>query len=415
MTSTPTHDRRSGPAALSVAPPKVARSRRAATATAVVAALAALVLAFPCPCRAAVRLKDLADVQGVRENELLGYGLVVGLAGTGDTERVLFTQQSLAGMLGRLGVRVDPKDVRARNVAAVMVTARLPAFSRPGNHLDVAVASLGNARSLGGGILLLTPLNAADGQVYAVAQGAVQVGGYDVLAAGSSLSKNTPTAGRVPAGATVERAVTPSLSGPTLILGLHRPDFTTASHIAAAINAKLGAATPPAGAPPPAPAGMAARALDSAAVEVTVPERFRADPVGLMAQLEVLEVEADGRARVVVSERTGTVVAGERVRIRPVAVSHGGLQVSISLQPLVSQPGASFSQAPNPNARTVVSQTGAPSANEESRGVIALPATTTVQDLAKALSTLGASARDLVSILQAMKAAGALDAELEVI
>ena len=148
---------------------------------------------------------------------------------------------------------------------------------------------------------------------------------------------------------------------------------------------------------------------------MTVPERFRADPVGLMAQLEVLEVEADGRARVVVSERTGTVVAGERVRIRPVAVSHGGLQVSISLQPLVSQPGASFSQAPNPNARTVVTQTGAPSANEESRGVIALPATTTVQDLAKALSTLGASARDLVSILQAMKAAGALDAELEVI
>ncbi|HEX7625002.1 MAG TPA: flagellar basal body P-ring protein FlgI [Anaeromyxobacteraceae bacterium] len=396
-----------------------------ATATLVIAALAALLLALPLPCPAAVRLKDLADVQGVRENELLGYGLVVGLAGTGDTERVLFTQQSLAGMLGRLGVRVNPTDVRARNVAAVMVTARLPAFSRPGNHLDVAVASLGNARSLGGGILLLTPLNAADGQVYAVAQGAVQVGGYDVLAGGSSLSKNTPTTGRVPAGATVERAVTPSLAGPTLVLGLHRPDFTTANRIAAAINAKLGAAgsaptqaaTPPAGStPPPAVrAGPAARALDSAAVEVTVPERFHADPVALMAELEVLEVEADGRARVVVSERTGTVVAGERVRIRPVAVSHGGLQVSISLQPVISQPGASFSQAPNPNARTVVTQTGAPSANEESRGVIALPATTTVQDLAKALSTLGASARDLVSILQAMKAAGALDAELEVI
>ncbi len=398
-------------------------STSTSTATAVVAALAALVLAFPVPCPAAVRLKDLADVQGVRENELLGYGLVVGLAGTGDTERVLFTQQSLAGMLGRLGVRVNPTDVRARNVAAVMVTARLPAFSRPGNHLDVAVASLGNARSLGGGILLLTPLNAADGQVYAVAQGAVQVGGYDVLAGGSSLSKNTPTTGRVPAGATVERAVTPSLAGPTLVLGLHRPDFTTANRIAAAINAKLGAAgsaptqaaTPPAAPPPAVRAGPAARALDSAAVEVTVPERFHADPVALMAELEVLEVEADGRARVVVSERTGTVVAGERVRIRPVAVSHGGLQVSISLQPVISQPGASFSQAPNPNARTVVAQTGAPSANEESRGVIALPATTTVQDLAKALSTLGASARDLVSILQAMKAAGALDAELEVI
>ena len=362
---------------------------------------AALALVAPAAAGAAVRVKELVDVQGVRDNELFGYGLVVGLDGSGDTERMLFTQQSVAGMLGRLGVRVDPQQVRARNVAAVMVTARLPAFSRPGSRLDVSLGSLGNARSLAGGILLITPLTAADGQVYAVAQGPVQVGGYEVQAAGSRVSKNTPTAGRVPAGATVERAVTPSLAGATLLLGLRRPDFTTASRVASAVSTALG--------------GQGARALDAAAVEVTVPEAFRADPVGLLAKLEVLEIEADGVARVVVSERTGTVVAGERVRIRPVAIAHGGLHVSIATQPVVSQPGPSFSQVPNPNARTVVAQVATPTASEESRGAIALPATTTVQDLAKALSTLGASARDLVSILQAMKAAGALDAELEVI
>jgi flagellar P-ring protein precursor FlgI len=359
------------------------------------------ILALASPASAAVRVKELADVQGVRDNELFGYGLVVGLNGSGDTERVLFTQQSLAGMLGRMGVRVDALQVRARNVAAVMVTARLPAFSRPGTRLDVSVGSLGNARSLAGGILLITPLTAADGQVYAVAQGPVQVGGYDVSAASSSLSKNTPTAGRVPAGAAIERAVTPSLTGSTIVLGLRRPDFTTASRIAAAVKGALG--------------GQGVKALDAAAIEITVPEAFKADPVGLVAKLEALEVEADAPARVVVSERTGTVVAGERVRIRAVAVSHGGLQVSITAQSFVSQPAPSFGQTPNANARTVVTQQATPTATEESRGTLALPATTTVEDLAKALNTLGASARDLVSILQAMKAAGALDAELEVI
>jgi len=358
-------------------------------------------LALASPASAAVRLKELADVQGVRDNHLFGYGLVVGLNGSGDSERVLFTQQSVAGMLGRLGVRVDPLQVRARNVAAVIVTGRLPAFARAGARLDISVASLGNARSLTGGILLLTPLTGADGQVYAVAQGAVQVGGYEVQGSGSSASKNTPTSGRVPGGAMVERSVTPSLSGATLLLGLRRPDFTTANRIAAAVRSALG--------------GQGARALDPAAVEITVPDAFKADPVGLFAKLEALEVEADAPARVVVSERTGAVVAGERVRIRPVAVSYGGLQVKVTTQPLVSQPGPSFGKNPNPSERTVVAQVSAISASEESRGTLALPATTTVEDLAKALNTLGASARDLVTILQAIKAAGALDAELEVI
>ena len=379
----------------------MARVRSRCWIAVAVAAAAASVAAAPSSASGAVRVKDLADVQGVRDNEVFGYGLVVGLNGSGDTERVLFTQQSVAGMLGRLGVRVDPQQVRARNVAAVMVTARLPAFTRPGARLDVAVGSLGNARSLAGGILLITPLTAADGQVYAVAQGPVQVGGYQVAAAGSSLAKNTPTSGRVPAGATVERSVVPPLTASKLLLGLRRPDFTTASRVAAAVNRALG--------------GQGAHAIDSAAIEVAVPDAFRDDPVGLLAKLEVLEVDADEVARVVVSERTGTVVAGEHVGIRPVAISHGSLQVSVTSQPLVSQPGPSLGRTPNPNARTVVEHQATTSATEESRAVVALPATATVQDLAKALDTLGASARDLISILQAMKAAGALDAELEVI
>jgi flagellar P-ring protein FlgI len=374
---------------------------RGLAATILPLAVTLLALLLPSQGSAKVRVKELADVQGVRDNELFGYGLVVGLAGTGDTERILFTQQSLAGMLGRLGIRIDPKEVRARNVAAVMVTARLPAFVRPGARVDVSAASLGNATSLAGGVLLITPLTAADGQVYAVAQGAVQVGGYDVSAAGSSVRKNTPTAGRVPAGATIERSVAPSLAGATLVLGLRNPDFTTASRIAAAVSAALG--------------GQGAKALDPASIEVTVPDAFKTDPVGLLAKLEALEVDADGRARVVVSERTGTVVAGERVRIRPVAVSHGGLQVSISLKPLVSQPNAAIGQNAGANARTVVERAATPEATEESRDTVALPATTTVEELARALTLLGASARDLVSILQAMKAAGALDADLEVI
>ena len=357
--------------------------------------LTALALSLALPARAAVRVKELAEVQGARDNELYGYGLVVGLAGTGDTEQVLYTKQSIAGMLGRLGVRIDPKDIRARNVAAVMVTARLAAFSRPGVHLDVAVASMGNARSISGGVLLLTPLTAADGQVYAVAQGAVQVGGYDASGFGNTQRKNTPTSGRVVAGATVERAVLPAIASATLLLGLRRPDFTTANRVAVAINGALGAGT--------------ARALDAAAVEITVPEAFKADTVGLVAKVEALEVDADQRARVVVSERTGTVVAGERVRIRPVAVAHGGLQVSIASKPLVSQPNA-FSQG-----TTVTERSGSVSAVEEARGAVALPATSTVEDLVKALNLLGATPRDLIAILEAMKAAGALDAELEVL
>lgn len=343
---------------------------------------------------APVRLKELADVQGMRENALYGYGLVVGLAGTGDTETVFFTSQSISGMLGRLGIRIDPHDVRVRNVAAVMVTTRLPTFSLPGARLDVNVSSMGNARSLAGGVLLVTPLTGADGQVYGLAQGPVQAGGFDVAAYGSSFQKNQPTSGRVPAGATVERAVTVNLEKDALTLGLKRPDFTTANNLADAINKALGE--------------EAAKAIDPASVVVKFPAAYKGKSVSLMTKLEALQVEADERARVVVSERTGTVVAGERVRIHPVSVAHGGLSISIQATPMVFQPNA-FSQG-----KTTQTKQAQIDAKEKEKPVIALPATSTVEDLTKALNLLGASPRDLIAILQAMKAAGALDADLEV-
>jgi len=358
------------------------------------AALLAFQVGMGAPRAAAVRVKELVDVQGMRDNALYGYGLVVGLAGTGDTENVFFTSQSISGMLGRLGIRIDPHDVRVRNVAAVMVTARLPAFARPGTRMDVNVASMGNARSLAGGVLLITPLTGADGQVYGLAQGPVQAGGIEAAAYGSSFQKNQPTSGRVPAGATIERSVAPSMEKETLTFGLKRPDFTTANNLVEAINKALGE--------------EAAKAADPAQVVIKVPAAFKGKAVALVTKLEGLEVQSDERARVVVSERTGTVVAGERVRIHPVAVAHGGLSISIQATPVVFQPNA-FSQG-----KTAQTKQAQIDAKEKEKPVVALPATTSVEDLTKALNLLGASPRDLIAILQAMKAAGALDADLEV-
>lgn len=355
-----------------------------------------LLVAFPVFASAApVRVKELTQVQGVRDNELFGYGLVVGLAGTGDSERVFFTSQSISSMLGRLGIRIDPREVRVRNVAAVMVTARLPPFSRPGARIDVNVASMGNARSLGGGILLVTPLTGADGQVYALAQGPVNVGGYDVSSAGSSLRKNHPTSGRIADGATVEKAVGFDLGAGPLLFSLQDPDFTTAGRIATAFNDALGEGV--------------ARALDPAAVQVEIPEAYRNDVVALIGRLEALEVDADRKARVVISERTGTVVMGTEVRLRPVAISHGGLRISIAEAPVVSQP-LPFSEGTTTRDRIADLR-----AEEEGRGLVALPAAANVDQLVQALNLLGASPRDLIAILQAMKAAGALDAEIEVL
>jgi flagellar P-ring protein precursor FlgI len=340
------------------------------------------------------RLKDLADVQGFRDNALVGYGLVVGLTNTGDTEQVLFTMQSMSGLLGRLGVRIDPRDIRSRNVAAVMVTAKLPTFSRSGSTVDVTVSSMGNARSLQGGTLLFTPLAGADGVVYAVGQGPVQVGGFDVQAAFASVRKNSPASGTVPGGATVEKAVMPNLGTGPLTLRLRRPDFTNASRLAAAVNGALG--------------GSAAKALDSAAIEIPAPSD--GNIAELLAKLEPLEIEADSRARIVVSERTGTVVMGETVRLRPAAVAHGGLRVSIQTNFGVSQPGAFAS-----GGQTVVLPGQEANAQEEQRSAVKAPQASTVDELVAALNAIGAAPRDLIAILQALKAAGALDAELEVL
>ncbi len=343
---------------------------------------------------APVRVKELAEVQGVRDNVLYGYGLVVGLAGTGDSERVFFTSQSISGMLGRLGIRIDPRDVRVRNVAAVMTTARLPSFSRAGTRIDVTVSSMGNARSLAGGVLLVTPLTGADGAVYALAQGPVQAGGYDVSAAGSRLQKNQPTSGTVPGGGTVERAVTPEIGTSAVVLGLRRPDFTTATRIAAAITTSVGEGS--------------ARALDPAAVEIKIPEEWKGRVPALLAQVEALEVDPDQRARIVVSERTGTIVAGQGVRIRAVAVAHGDLSISVLQTPYVAQP------APLSSGRTVTARTATVDAREGVKPAVALPSTSSVDELVKALNLLGVGARDLIAVLQAMKAAGAIDADVEV-
>ena len=350
---------------------------------------------FLAPELSAGRLKDLVEIEGVRTNQLFGYGLVVGLSGTGDTEQVLFTSQSMSGMLGRLGVRIDPRDVRVRNVAAVMVTAELPPFARPGGKLDVTVSSIGNARSLAGGVLVATPLQGADGKVYAVGQGAMQVGGFQVNAAGASVRKNTPTTGRIPGGAIVEEGVVPSMEVENLLLSLRSPDFTTASRVAAKINEALGEPL--------------AIALDAAAVRVEMKDKAEGAAVTLMAQLETLEVEVDEAARIVVNERTGTVVVGRNVRIRPVVVAHGGLEVTVQATPVFSQPN------PFGNGETAQAVDTDVRAEEKAGKPVAVPAASTVDELVAALSALGVSPRDLISILEAMRRAGALDAELEVL
>jgi flagellar P-ring protein precursor FlgI len=298
-------------------------------------------------------------------------------------------------MLGRLGIRIDPREVRVRNVAAVMVTARLPSFSRQGTRIDVNVSSMGNARSLAGGVLLVTPLTGPDGQVYALAQGPVQAGGFDVMSAGTRTQKNAPTSGTVPGGGIIERVVAPDLEKAPVLLGLRRPDFTTALRIAEAVNQAVG--------------GTPAQAIDPAAVQITVPDAWKGRVVGLVAQVEALEIDPDQRARIVVSERTGTIVAGQGVRIRSVAVAHGGLSISVAQQPFVAQP-TPFSRG----GRTVTGRTADVTATESTRPAVALPATSSVEELVKALNLLGVGPRDLIAVLQAMKAAGAIDADLEV-
>lgn len=360
--------------------------------------LIAALMALTAPA-GAERIKDLAAIAGVRSNQLIGYGLVVGLDGTGDqTSQTPFTVQSLKSMLTRLGVTVPPNvNPQLKNAAAVMVSTDLPAFAKPGQTIDVTVSSLGNAKSLRGGTLLMTPLKGVDGQVYAIAQGNLVVGGFGGQGAdGSKVTVNIPSAGRIPNGATVEKAVpSPFASGDTLTLNLHQPDFTTAKHLAEAINNIFGDGT--------------ADALDGASIRVRAP----LDPnqrVSYVSVLENLEVQpGEAPAKVIINSRTGTVVIGSHVRVTPAAVSHGSLTVTIGEQPAVSQP-APFSGG----VTTVVPQSSVSVEQENNRMFLFSPGVT-LDEIVRAVNQVGAAPGDLVAILEALRAAGALRAELIVI
>jgi len=342
----------------------------------------------------AERIKDLADIAGVRGNALVGYGLVVGLNGTGDSGTSSpFTVNSITALLERLGVnvRADITKMKPKNIAAVMVTTELPAFARPGQQLDVTVSSIGDSKSLRGGTLLVTPLLGGDGKPYAVAQGGVSIGGFAISGKGASTTKGHPTAGRVPNGARVERAAPQGLSADQdhITLSLHQADFTTARNMQKAINAVLGK-------------GMA-KAVDSRTVKVWNPE---SDAIALIAQVEQINIPIDHPAIVIVDERTGTIVMGQEVRIDSVAVAHGNITVSVTENPEVSQP-----QAFGAGQTTTVDRTGVDVTEDEAKLVV-LPKTVSLSQLVAALNAVGATPSDLMAVLQAIKAAGALHAEL---
>ena len=360
-------------------------------------AVAAITLAGAPPACAA-RLKEVATVQGVRSNPLIGYGLVVGLDGTGDqTTSAPFTTQSLNSLLQQLGVTVPAgASIQLKNVAAVMVTAQLPAFAQPGQTIDVNVSSLANAKSLRGGMLIATPLKGADGQIYALAQGNLIVGGAGAAAGGSKVQINHLSAGRVPEGATVERAVpTPLNLGTGLQLDLHAHDYNTAREVARVINTRMGAGV--------------AKAIDGRRVHVSMPGTSD-ERVSFLAEIENLNINlAAPAARVIINARTGSVVVNESVTLSACAIAHGNLSVTISTTPLVSQPSP-FSQG-----QTVQAEQSDITIRQEAGSLIALPVGVKLADVVKALNSLGATPQDLLAILQAMKSAGSLNAELEVI
>lgn len=346
----------------------------------------------------AARLKDLTAVKGVRENQVVGYGLVVGLNGTGDKAQTEFTVQSLASLLAKIGIGVDPDAIKVKNVAAVMVTGMLPPFARVGGRIDAVISSIGDATSLEGGTLLVTPLFGTDGQVYALAQGPISVGGFSAGGGGgSSVQKNHPTVARIANGATVERELMADLKDLTHFdLALSTADFTTAQRTAEAINARFG--------------GGIAQPLDSGTLRVALPGEFAGQPVAFLSAVELVEVEPDRRARVVLNERTGTVVMGSSVRLDKVAVAHGNLAVSISVTNEVSQPGP-FS----PRGESVPVQNQDVEAVEEDAALAIVDGPVTIEELVRGLNAIGVTPRDLIVILQAIKASGALSADLELL
>ena len=343
----------------------------------------------------AVRLKDIASFGGVRDNQLTGYGLVVGLSGTGDKKESAFTMRSMVNMLEKMGVRVDMKQMKPKNVAAVMVTAKMPVSSKPGSKLDVTVSSLGDSTSLLGGVLIQTPLKGVDGKVYALAQGALIVGGFSIQGNQAQAQKNVSTVALVPGGAIVERAVPFDFSAQTsMIMTLNVPDFSTTNQVVERINKALG--------------GTFAKPVDAGTLTLEIPSDFQGNIVPLMASLENIEISPDSAAKVVVDEKTGTIILGRDVRISRVAVAHGNLHVVVQETQDVSQPG------PFSSGRTAVTPNTNIAAREDQRNLNILEGAT-LQELVDALNSVGATPRDLISILRSMKAAGALHAHLEVI
>ncbi len=365
------------------------------------------------------RIKDIASIGGIRENQLIGYGLVVGLAGTGDDIENGFTKETLANMLSRqgLGMKEDSRNsLESDNVASVMINAELPPFAKIGTRIDITVSSIGDANSLRGGTLLMTPLRGADGRVYAVAQGAVSTGGFAAGGSGSSVAKNHPTVGRIANGAFVERELEYDFEKrQSLTINLHQPDFTTARGVTVAI--------------PSIVAGVEAKILDSSTVNVTIGKGFKGNAIELLAMIENINVEVDTPAVVVIDEKTGTIVMGENVRISTVAVAHGNLYIQIKEKKEVSQP-APFSPAPpsgsspvnagggtvmGPGGQTVVTTDTTVGIEEEENRLMVVPRGVTIQEVVKALNAIGVTPSDLIIILQTIKSAGALQADLKII
>ncbi len=342
------------------------------------------------------RIKDLANIEGVRQNQLLGYGLVVGLNGTGDTlNNTPFTKQSLQAMLERLGVNIRGQQIRTGNVAAVMVTANLPPFATQGTRIDVTASAMGDAKSLQGGTLLVTPLLGADGNVYAVAQGSLAIAGFQAEGEAAKITRGVPTVGRLPNGAIIEREIDFALNSlGQLRLALRNADFTTAKRIAVAINDYMGAPV--------------AEPLDPSTVQLTLPKKFPENVVAMLTDIEQLRVEPDVAAKIIIDERSGVIVIGRDVRVSTVAVAEGNLTVSISESPQVSQP------APFSRGRTVVVPRTNVGVQEEGKKLALVHEGVSLQQIVDGLNALGIGPRDLITILQAIKAAGAIQADIEV-
>lgn len=357
----------------------------------------ALILSTASPSHALSRIKDLADIEGIRENLLVGYGLVVGLDGSGDSLRNSpFTRQSLEAMLERLGMNTRGTNLNTKNVAAVMVTGNLAPFASQGTRMDITVSALGDAKSLQGGMLLVTPLVGADGEIYAVAQGPVAVGGFSAEGDGASVAKGVPTSGRIANGAIIEREVEFALAAlSTVRLSLRNPDLTTADRMAEAINTFVD--------------GNAAQAINPSTITLTIPKKFDGNIIQLLTEIEQLRIEPDQVARVVIDEQTGTIVMGQDVRVSKVAIAQGSLTISITETPQVSQP-APFSEVGNTEVvpRTEID------VEESGDKLTILEESVTLQELVDGLNALGIGPRDMISILQTIKAAGALQADVEV-